>query len=51
MILSQALDWNMAWYILFSFSLLFSSSVSHSASQRATSLFFPAMLIELQKIL
>ena len=39
--LSQGLDWNIAWYILFSFSLLFSSSVSHSASQRATSLFFP----------
>ena len=44
MILSQGLAWNMAWYILFSFSLLFPSSVSHSASQRATSLFFPAII-------
>ena len=44
MILSQGLAWNIAWYILFSFSLLFSSSVSHSVSQRATSLFFPAII-------
>ena len=31
----------MAWYILLSFSLLFSSSVSHCANHLPTSLFFP----------